>query len=113
MFGFGEDGFVLWACGRMSMSETLLICGFWKSNSGRVRCEKGSGSCFFGFYFFVGFGRPLYLGPNRLVSLFVFGRLVGGGLLVLLFWRRRWRGLGRGVGRRGGLVGAYILGGCC
>ena len=53
------------------------------------------------------------MGPNRLVSLFVFSRLVGGGLLVLLFWRRRWRGLRRGVGRRGGLVGAYILGGCC
>ncbi len=77
-----------------------------------MRCEKGSGCCFFGFYFFVGFGRPLYLGPNRLVSLFVFSRLVGGGLLVLLFWWRRWRGLGRGVGRRGGLVGANILGGC-
>ena len=52
------------------------------------------------------------MGPNRLVSLFVFSRLVGGGLLVLLFWLRRWRGLGRGVGRRGGLGDASILGGC-
>ena len=30
-------------------------------------CEQGSGCCIFDFYFFVGFGRPLYLVPNRLV----------------------------------------------
>ena len=38
--------------------------------------------------------------------------LVRGCLLVLLFWRRSRLGLGRVVGRRGGLVGARILGGC-
>jgi hypothetical protein len=40
----------------------------------------------FDFYFFCRAYRPLYLDPSRLVSLFVFGMLVGGGLLVLLFW---------------------------
>jgi hypothetical protein len=75
-----------------------------------VRCGKGSGCCFFGFYFFAGFGRPLYLGPNRPV--FIFSRLVGGGLLVLLFLWRRWLGLGRGVGRRVGFGGANFLWGC-
>ena len=39
VFGGGEDAFTFWASGHMSMLETLLICGFWKSNCGRVRCE--------------------------------------------------------------------------
>ena len=38
--------------------------------------------------------------------------LVGGCLPVPLFWLRRWLGLGREVGRRVGLGGASILGGC-
>jgi len=51
----------------------------------------------------------LFLGLNGPVFL---SMLLGGCLLVLLFLRRRWLGLGRGVGRRVGLGGASILGGC-
>ena len=40
----------------------------------------------FDFYFFAGRIGPFFLDPSRLVSLFVFGMLVGGGLLALLFW---------------------------
>ncbi len=31
MFGCWEDAFTVWARAHISLSETLLICGFWKS----------------------------------------------------------------------------------